>query len=118
MNEAAPVVTGRSDAETAGIVFAGWRTNPELQERFNPFVELQAAREVRDRVLRRFLLKPGHLAQLPREEKARHRAMAAIGDILRLLATERRWGRVLIAAYLGREIPDDVWALALAEAVL
>lgn len=117
VDEALPVVTGRSDNETAAAVFGNWRQDPILLERFNVFAELTAARGIRDRVLSRFLLKPGHLVRLPDEPGARQRAQKAQIDIAQLLANERRWGRHLIDNYLGTTLSDDVWDLVFAGAV-
>ncbi|WP_298962481.1 hypothetical protein [uncultured Methylobacterium sp.] len=101
-----------------GAVFGNWRQDPELMARFNPLVELNAAREIRDRVLAHLLVKPGQLVRLPDEPRARQRAQVALVDITRLLAGERRWGRLLINRYLGIEMPDEVWAMVMTEAMI
>jgi hypothetical protein len=113
MNEASPVVTGRADDESAAVVFANWRTDPKLQERFNPFLELEEAARLRDEILHRFVLKPGHLVGHQSDER---RVDAQIA-LIRALVQQRRWGRKSIDAYFGFTMPDGIWAKLLAEAI-
>lgn len=113
MNEASPVVTGRADEESAAVVFANWRTDPKLQEQFNPFLELEEAARLRDIVLHRFVLKPGHLVGHQSDERRVDAQVALIRSLIR----ERRWGRKPIDAYFGFTMPDGIWAKLLAEAI-
>jgi hypothetical protein len=106
VDEANPVVTGRADAATANVVFPGWRSDEALQQRLNPFVELHEARRIRDQVLRKFVLKPGHITGVPTKDLA---VVAQLTLILTLIK-ERGWGRNQLDPYFGIEISDEEWA--------
>lgn len=105
VDEANPVVGGRSDAETANVVFPGWRSDEPLQQKFNPFVELIEARKMRDLVLRRFVLKPGDLTGAPTKDLARVGQTA----LAKQLAVIRKWPKASVERYFGITIPDDEW---------
>jgi hypothetical protein len=104
MNEASPVVTGRADDATASVVFPNWREDTKLQDRFNPFLELEEAARLRDAILHRFVLKPGHLVGDVKE-----RGQTARSQLASDLYWQRRWGREQINAYLGIEMTDAEW---------
>jgi hypothetical protein len=106
VDEANPVVTGRADTETANVVFPGWRGDEAIQRRVNPFVELTEVRALRDRVLRKFLLKPGHITGVPTKDLA---VVAQLTLILTIIK-ERGWGRDQLEPYFGIQISDDEWA--------
>jgi hypothetical protein len=105
VDEANPVVTGRADAETANTVFPGWRTDEDTQRAFNPFVELTEARALRDKILHKFLLKPGHITGVPTKDLA----VVAQTSLMAVIITERGWPKQSIERYFGVEIPDDQW---------
>ncbi|TXM69619.1 hypothetical protein [Methylobacterium sp. WL120] len=114
MNEAYPVVTGRSDDDTANTVFPNWRTDKALQQLINPFLELEEAAYLRDSILHRFLLRPGNIVGV-QQNTLRIDAQLAL---IRALIAERHWGRQPIESYLGIEFPDEVWAELYAEGVM
>ncbi|KOX53864.1 hypothetical protein ADL19_14930 [Streptomyces purpurogeneiscleroticus] len=99
-------MTGRADVETANVVFPGWRTDEATQQRLNPFVELTEVRALRDRVLRKFLLKPGAITGVPTKDLA---VVAQLTLVLTIIK-ERGWGRTSIERYFGIEISDEEWA--------
>lgn len=105
VDEAAPVVTGRTDADAADVVFAGWRQSRFFMESFNPFIELIEARGLRDGVMSRFLLKPGHLVGDLDEE---HRAAKAQTELMFGLI-RRGWAREFVERYLLVQIDKVSW---------
>lgn len=105
VDEANPVVTGRADTETANVVFPGWRMDEAMQRRINPFVELTEVRALRDHVLRKFALKPGHITGVPTKDLAVVAQLTLILTIIR----ERGWGRAQLDPYFGIEISDEEW---------
>jgi hypothetical protein len=104
VDEANPVVTGRADIETANVVFPGWRTD-EGAKAFNPFVELTEARALRDSVLHKFVLKPGHITGDP----AKDLAVVAQTTLILRIKRERGWPREAVERYFGIEISEEVW---------
>jgi hypothetical protein len=105
VDEAAPVVTGRADADAADTVFSGWRQSKLFMESFNPFIELIEARGLRDTVLSRFVLKPGHLVG---EFDPKHRAAKAQTELMFGLI-RRGWAREFVERYLLVRIDPVSW---------
>lgn len=105
VDEAAPVVTGRVDAASADLVFTGWRASKALQESFNPFVELDQARALRDRAMHRFLVKAGQLIGAPSLARAASAQMEIIAGLIR-----RGWSLGSIENYLRVRIDKALWA--------
>lgn len=105
VTDAAPVVTGASDEATVAKVFAKWRSDPKLQAQFNAYVELDVAREIRDQVVRRFILHP-HALSGPQTATRRQQAQIHLARSLKLI---RKWKRSSVQAYMGISIDEDKW---------
>lgn len=96
----APVVTGASDRAALSTVFGVEEI--ALVSRMNPYIELQVAAQMRDRVCHRFLVKPAALAgQRAKGTLSRKAQMQMRKDLL-----GRGWSVPMVMAYLavpGRE---------------
>lgn len=110
--EAPPVITGKVDDATVFSVFGGWSASPENQERYNPWVEVECAHRLRDDVMRRFTLRPYHLAGRPKTD----RIGTAQTWLIRGLAL-RGWTRKMVETYMGTHLHNREWS-AVADMVM
>jgi len=86
----APVVSGRTCRRTFDIVF-------EDYERFNPSTELEIARNLRDQVIRRYMVRSEAFSTGGPNGTKHHAAQAALKTAL----AARGWNEREIARYLG-----------------
>jgi len=99
-----PVVTGRVDSTTIGQVFKGWSSSPNLQEKFNPLIELTKARQLRDEVIHKFMVRPAHLAGTPADMRKYQAQLTLIKGLI-----DRQWTKGMIESYLATSIPMAEW---------
>jgi hypothetical protein len=99
MKEAPPIVTGKDDDRTAFFVFRGWKSNPDMQARWNPWIEMRKAKELRNQVMLRFSLRSA--SQMVGDELTERCWVAR--DVLARGLRERGWTDRMIRTYFGQE---------------